>query len=195
MMAKRKVEKASVITHADHDVILPPSDLRMAIDRAGSEDDLITRADKALADLSLEFPSWMDMECCRLDEARRKIKESGIDDERSIELYRVAHDIRGEAGTLGFPRAGDVADGLCRLIELMPDVRRIPVSLIDQHVDAVRAIIREAKLDDAEKTAIKLAESLQRVTEEFLAAENRDRPGFLENRPAPPLVPGSDRSD
>jgi len=53
----------------------------------------------------------------------------------------------------------------------------------------VRAIIREASLQDAEKTASKLAARLRHVTDEFLEHENRDQLEYLDSLLAPPLAP------
>ena len=55
-----------------------------------------------------------------------------------------------------------------------------PFALVEQHVDAVRAIIREAKLKDADKTATELVARLRQVTDDFLAHENRHRPDYLD---------------
>ena len=68
-------------------------------------------------------------------------------------LFHAAHDIKGEAATFGYPVVAPAADSLCRLIEHTPDVTRIPLALVDQHVDAVRAIYREYVRSDAEVLA------------------------------------------
>ena len=81
------------------------------------------------------------------------------------------------------------ADSLCRLIELTPDVTRIPIKLVDQHVDAVRAIHREYTRSDARDLAAQLTRRLREVTDEFLMHENRDRPEVLEQIKGPSLVP------
>jgi chemotaxis protein histidine kinase CheA len=194
-MAKSKNETPAVTTFADHEVIMPPHKLKKAVGKATAaqanapHDDPVARAEAALADLAHEFSSWMDTECERLDEARRKIRKSGLIGATKDELFRAAHDIKGEAETFGFPFAGQVAESLCRLIEHTPDASRIPLPLIEQHVDAVRAIIREAKLADAEKTATRLVGKLRQVTDEFLTHENRDRPEYLEGLMAPALAP------
>src|SRR5262245_34296666 len=143
IMAIAKNETPAVTTYADHEVILPPNKLKKAVTKAspGSVEDPVARAEAALAEIASEFGSWLEEECERLDEPRRQLKKSGINPSTCDELFRVAHDIKGEAATFGFPQAGHVADSLCRLIEHSPDLPRIPVALIDQHVDAVRAII------------------------------------------------------
>jgi len=190
-MAK-KTDKPAVTTFADYEVIMPPNKLAKAIAKVAPgapPDDPVARAEAALAEIAEEFSSWMDSECERLMSARGKLKTSGINDATRDELFRAAHDIKGEADTFGFPLAGQVADSLCRLIEHSPEFARVPMSLIDQHVDAVRAIIREAELKGAEKTANELATRLRQVTDDFLARENRHRPDYLDGILAPPIAP------
>jgi hypothetical protein len=193
-MAKKVEEAPAVSTFDDHEVIVPPNKLKKAVGKpaaagAPGQDDPVARAEAALAELSTEFSSWMDTECKRLDQARRKIKKAGLKGAARDDLFHAAHDIKGEAETFGFPLAGEVADSLCRLIEHTPDLARIPLPLVDQHVDAVRAIIREATLKDADKTAAKLVGRLRQVTDDFLSYENRHRPDYLDGIVGPSLAP------
>ena len=105
-------------------------------------------------------------------------------------LFHAAHDIKGEVATFGYPAVAAAADSLCRLIEYTPDATRIPIKLVDQHVDAVRAIYREYSRSDAKELAAMLTERLREVTDEFLLHENRDRPDVLEQiKGGPSLVP------
>jgi HPt (histidine-containing phosphotransfer) domain-containing protein len=104
-------------------------------------------------------------------------------------LFHAAHDIKGEAATFGYPAVASAADSLCRLIEHTPDMTPIPPNLIDQHVDAVRAIYREYARSDAKQLAAKLTKRLREVTDEFLLHENSDRPEVLEQLKGPSIVP------
>jgi HPt (histidine-containing phosphotransfer) domain-containing protein len=155
---------------------------------ATGEEDPVARAEKALADLSSEFGTWMETECERLDTARREIDSGGFNKFSKDALFHAAHDIKGEAATFGFPAVAEAADSLCRLIELTPDIKRIPITLVDQHVDAVRAIYREYSRSDAEELARLLTGKLRDVTDEFLLHENRDRPDVLAQIQGPPLA-------
>ena len=85
----------------------------------------------------------MTAECDRLDAARRAVKEHGFGDVTFDELFHAAHDVKGDAATFGFPLAAPAAESLCRVLEHSPDRNRIPNELVDRHVDAVRAIVRE----------------------------------------------------
>jgi HPt (histidine-containing phosphotransfer) domain-containing protein len=184
-------DTAAVTTYGDHELITPQNKLRNAVsDRPfDPSDDPVARAEKALADLSGNFSSWMDEECSRLDEARQIVKTAGFTNANKEKLFHAAHDIKGEAATFGFPACAGAADSLCRLIEYAPDPTKIPIKLVDQHVDAVRAIIREYSRSDAIALAIELNKRLREVTDEFLLHENRDRPDVVASILGPSIIP------
>lgn len=191
-MAKTKSTKPSVATFGDYEMITPANELRMVVSEVfgkDGDDDPVARAEDALAQLSSEFSSWMDSECDRLDAARRDIKSKGFNKKTRDALFHAAHDIKGEAATFGYPFVASSADSLCRLIEHTPDMERIPIALIDQHVDAVRAVIREKARPDITGIADALSKRLRTVTDDFLAKENRDRPDVLAGILTPPIAP------
>ncbi|HZQ14789.1 MAG TPA: Hpt domain-containing protein [Pseudolabrys sp.] len=193
-MAPRK-DTAAVTTYGDHEVITPENKLRKAVsDRPmfPGEEDPVERAEKALAELSTEFASWMDAECERLDKARRAVEQNRFTKTTKEALFHAAHDIKGEAATFGYPAMASAADSLCRLIEHTPDSNRIPLKLVNQHVDAIRAIYREYARSDAKDLAASLTKRLREVTDEFLVHENKDRPEVIEQilgTPSPSIVP------
>jgi HPt (histidine-containing phosphotransfer) domain-containing protein len=190
-MSRHKDDAPSVATYADYEVITPPHELRKVLAPAGDViDDPVGRAEAALAELSSEFSGWMESECDRLEAARQDVKRGGFTQKSHEVLFRAAHDIKGEAGTFGYPAVAGIANSLCRLIEHTPDMQRIPLPLVDQHVDAVRAVVREYGRPDLLDAATALTRRLREVTDEFLKTENSFRPDYLENIFAPPLVPG-----
>jgi len=193
-MPKSRTDKPSVMTFADHEVIVPANKLRTAVSEVvlmDPSDDPVARAEQALAGLADEFAGWMHEECIRLDAARRNVKARGFGKATRDALFHAAHDIKGQATTFGFPLVVAAANSLCRLIEHTPDMNRIPMTLVDQHVDAIRAIFREGARPDVEEVADALTRRLCEVTDDFLRHENRDRPDVLDELflAAPPLAP------
>lgn len=183
----------SVATYADHEVITPPHRLRKAVKVASAadrDDDPVARADAALQQMSSEFGAWMHAECERLEAARQMVATQGMNERTHDELFRAAHDIKGEAATFGYPIVAGPADSLCRLLEHTPDRDHIPLALVDQHVDAVRAIAREYSRPDLAAMAKALTVRLRDVTDDFLRRENSSRPDYLENIFAPSITPG-----
>ena len=189
-MANVKANRPTISTFADHEVITPVNKLVKAVAKLSLPgDDPIARAEEALAQLSSEFSAWMAAECERLDSARAAVKAQGFNKRLLDEMFHAAHDIKGDAATFGFPLAGAAAESLCQVLEHSPDSTRIPIALIDQHVDAIRAIVREYARPDIADIASAVNGKLRHVTEEFLTHENRHRPGYLDGVFSPPLVP------
>ena len=189
-MVHRRDDTPSVATYADHEVITPPHALRKAVaPAAAGDDDPIARAEAALVELSTEFSSWMQVECERLETARQDILRLGFVEKTHDALFRAAHDIKGEAATFGYPEVAGVAESLCRLLEHTPELASIPTKLVVQHVDAVRAIIREHARPDVTDAASALTRRLREVTDDFLRRENSFRPDYLQSIFAPPLAP------
>jgi len=192
-MSDKKADLAAVSTFADHEVIVPPNKLKKAVQKVVDttlEFDPVAQAEAALAELSKDFSAWMGQECDRLDAARHAMRAGGINQGTRDGLFLAAHDIKGQAATFGFPLVAPVADSLCRLIEHTPDMARLPFALIDQHVDAIRAIITKNTRGDSDANAARLSQKLRQVTDEFLSYENRDRPEYLEQILSPTIAPG-----
>ena len=190
-MAKEKPGSLQIKSFADHHVITQPNPLRQVLVRVPESDldDPIARAEKALAGLSGEFKNWMTIEADRLSAAHAAILHDGFTTDNREELFRAAHDIKGDAATFGFPSAGAAAESLCRIIEHAPDLDLVPSDLITHHINAIQAIVRERTKLDTSVMASALSKQLRVVSDEFLVKVNRDRPEHLEAILAPSIVP------
>ena len=191
-MSTGQPEKPKVVAFRDHEVIVPDTrKLRRSLRQAlPGEPDPIEAAERALGRLSGDFATWMKEECERLDAARRQVRNNELSQETSQGLFLAAHDIKGDGKTFGFAEVARAADSLCRLIEHSPDLKKIPLTIIDQHVDAIRAIVREHARPDIAAIAGALTAKLRTVTDEFLIAENQDAAGDPEGHSEPAAQPG-----
>ena len=191
-MAKNKPPALDVKAYASHHVITQPNPLRKVLRRVPEQDldDPIARAEKALAGLSGEFKAWMLVEADRLSAAHAAILKNGFTERNSEELFRAAHDIKGDAATFGHPAAAAVAESLCRIIEHAPDLDNVPSELIVHHINAVQAIVRDHTKLDSTTVAAELGRRLRKVADDYLMQVNRDRPEHLDAIAAPSIVPG-----
>eukprot|EP01035_Chromulina_nebulosa_P049541 gene49541-67279_t len=143
-------------------------------------DAAVARAEQALAGLSGEFKTWMQVECDRLVTAHAAMIAGGVTKATRDELFRAAHDIKGDAATFGFPTAGAAAHSLCRIVEHAPDLAAVPPDLIQHHINAIQAIVREHTAIDTSGMADELSRKLRRVADDYLLVVNKDRPEHLE---------------
>lgn len=181
-----------VKTYPTHHVITQPNPLRKVLRRVIAEKDLddpVARAEEALAGLSGEFEDWMRVEANRLSAAYAAILKGGFSTKASEELFRAAHDIKGDAATFGYPSAAAAAESLCRVIEHAPDLEKVPSELIKHHINAIQAIVQNHTSLDTVATASELSRKLRGVADEYLIHVNRDRPEHLEAVLGPSLVP------
>lgn len=192
-MAKPNTPSLQVQAFTDHHVITQPNPLRSAVrridERDREHDDPVARAEQALAALSGEFRNWMRVECDRLAAAHAAIAAQGVNDDTRMELFRAAHDIKGDAATFGFPTAAAAAESLCRIIEYAPDFAAVPADLVARHIHAIQAIIRESDGIDATGIANELSQRLRGIADAYLAYTHRDRPEHLDAIMAPGIVP------
>ena len=191
-MAKNSPRDIEVKAFDTHHVITQPNPLRKVLRRVEPKDmdDPVGRAEKALADLSGEFKDWMSIEVARLSAAYTAVQKDGFTKEARDELFRAAHDIKGDAATFGYPSAAAVAESLCRVIEHAPDLEAVPAELFSHHINAILAIVHENTRLDSLSMGSELSRRLRKVADDYLAHVNRDRPEHLEAILAPSIVPG-----
>ncbi len=164
-------ESDEIVIDADAEFMAPPSDLRKKVRQRASkagDKDPVKEAEAALARMATSFDAWMSDETQRLAELWTAADLTDFEVEARDAFYRAAHDIKGQAATMGFPVAGRIAGSLCRLLDGVAAVERLPRELVRQHVQSVRAVIAENAREDTSATARLLAERLDEVTDDFL---------------------------
>jgi chemotaxis protein histidine kinase CheA len=125
----------------------------------------IGEAEDALEKLSVNFQKWLDDQVAVLREAHDDGVAAGFSEDAMHALFRAAHDLRGQAATLGYPLAGEVAGSLCHLFDHIPAGGHVPRDLVRLHVDAVRAIVAEKASEENHATGRSLVDSLRAITD------------------------------
>lgn len=97
--------------------------------RTGIPSEVLDRAEAALAAMADDFLARANSDLARLRDALSPF--------RADRLAAIAHDIKGQAGTFGFPRVGELALRLCRLLEAHPGDAAGAARLVDALGDAV----------------------------------------------------------
>lgn len=136
--------------------------------RRSGQSDPVAVAEETLKMLEGSFAQWIVEESDLLVETWHAAEAGGYEAELRKDLFRCAHDIKGQAATLGYPFAGLVAASLCRLVDENYAADDMRHELIRQHVFAVRAIVNENARAETNALARKLVDSLDDVTTFYL---------------------------
>ena len=148
-------------------VIQPPS-LRLKVGgRFGAIDpSAIAKAEAALKSLSGNFAQWLSDEVVKLDGARQRVRDEGVTAETMESLYLRAHDLKGLGTTYEFPLITRIGASLCRLIDDKDKRLNAPIMLIDAHIDAIKAAVRDNIKTDEHPTGRALVMELERKVAE-----------------------------
>lgn len=155
----------------DHEIIEVQNTLKRKIKIKGMgniDTAAIDRAEVALEQLSVHFEGWLNDEVNSLSHARDQVREHGLIRPYFDELFRVAHDVKGEGQTLGYPLATVIAASLCKLLDTPDEKTIIPLEIIDNHVDALRLVARDGIKDPDHPIAKAVADRLVEVVFEFV---------------------------
>jgi hypothetical protein len=133
----------------------------------GIDPSAIAKAEAALKSLSANFAEWLQDELSKLDAARARIKTEGLTPETTENLYLRAHDLKGLGTTYEFPIITRMAGSLCKLIDDPQKRGNAPLFLIDAHINAIRASVRDNIRDDSNPIGRGLAEELEAQVKAF----------------------------
>jgi chemotaxis protein histidine kinase CheA len=155
-------------------MIQVPNTLRLKVagsGRLGALDPAaIAKAEAALKSLSGNFAQWLQDEITKLENARQAIRAEGMTTETTESLYLRAHDLKGLGTTYGFPLITRIAASLCVLTDDAEKRTRAPIAMIDAHIDAIRAAVRDDIKTDEHPVGRALAEELEARVAKALAA-------------------------
>lgn len=128
----------------------------------------VARAEAALKGLSDQFGEWMQDELNKLDDARADISAQGLTEETANALYTRAHDLKGLGTTYGFPLVSRLGASICRLLDDKAARISAPVFLIDAHINAIKAAVRDEIRDSDHPVGRTLVAELEGRVAEYL---------------------------
>jgi hypothetical protein len=144
-------------------VIRPPNTLRMKVGGGfgGIDANAIAKAEQALQAMSSQFGQWLQDEIVKLDKAQLDIRALGYNAETAEALYFRAHDLKGLGTTYQYPLVTRLAGSLCKLLDDPAKRTAAPVVLLDAHIDAIKAVVRDEIQTDDHPVGKILAETLE----------------------------------
>ena len=147
------------------ELLTPPNRLAEdAVKGSGPSLEAILEAvDAGIATLQQDYESELLAELTRLGEMFEGLSqaESAQRGETIDALYQVAHDMRGLAGSFGYPLLTQVANSLCRVIDDREKREELPDDVVACHVGAMRAIAAGKVKGDGGRQGRDLIRSLE----------------------------------
>lgn len=152
-------------------MIKAPNALRLRVGGSGRlsgiDPTALAKAEAALKNLSTNFAQWLDDEINKLDAARQTVRAEGPTIANMESLYLRVHDLKGLGTTYGFPLITRIAGSLCKLIDDREKRVTAPMALVDAHIQAIRAAVRDDIKADDHPVGKLLIQELERQVREY----------------------------
>jgi hypothetical protein len=130
--------------------------------------ELLAKAEEALEKMSEDYPDWVSKLIDRLGDQHRRCVDTP-EKRRSYfeELRSIAHDMRGQGGTFGYPLISEMAESLYQFTGPSSGMSDNHVEIIKAHVDAMRVVIKNRIKGDAGDIGIQLMKSLHAAIKKY----------------------------
>lgn len=121
-------------------------------------------ADTAVAELATNYPQRAGEKVSELDRAFEALPASGDARGSIAALFDIAHDIRGEGGSFGFPLVTAIAENLCRVLEDKSQASESLQAAIRVHIGALKLVLSEPIKGDGGERGAELLDGLQKIS-------------------------------
>lgn len=141
----------------------------LAPGNTGISQDALEAAQKALSKMAEDYPDWVSGLIVKLQEQHgRCVDTPEKRHEFFEEINRIAHDMKGQGGTFGYPLITSFSDSLYGFTIKRPgDISDNQIELVKSHVDAMRAVIRGRVAGDGGEMGEKLTQSLNEAIAKY----------------------------
>lgn len=141
---------------------------KVRIEQGVDPQNLIKRADKQVAKLSVEFEQIFAENILALSDAMSALRKTEGDDDVALgRLRSLLHDLRGQAGTFGYPLVSQVGDSACKFIDLSEKIGPTETEVLGMHVDALKAISQAKIKGDGGPIGAELMGGLRKVIQKY----------------------------
>lgn len=131
--------------------------------------DALEAAEQALTKMSEDYPDWVSGLIVKLQEQHgRCVDTPEKRHEFFEEINHIAHDMKGQGGTFGYPLITKFADSLYGFTVKRPgDITDNQIELVKSHVDSMRAVIRGRVSGDGGEIGAELSKSLEEAIAKY----------------------------
>lgn len=112
---------------------------------------------------------WAPAALCEMQDAFGELRRPGSDRRGGFEaLYRLAHDMKGQGGTFGYPLLTQLGEAICLLTADRTDAGEGEWAVLAAHLEAVRHVIADRLEGDGGAAGDRLLRDLRTLTRQHM---------------------------
>lgn len=144
-------------------VMNPPNLLKSKVGSGGFAMGAVDRAAKVVDSLRGEFEEIAKGEVVKLVAAATALVASPNDIGKRDEVYKIAHELRGQGGSYGYPLVTRFGDQLCRYLDAAAMLDAKSLVVVKAAADAISVVINSKISGDGGSTGVALVAMLDKV--------------------------------
>jgi len=126
-------------------IINPPNKLKSKVTTGGPgavDAQRLQRAEAAIQKMAADYLEWVEGDLAKLEKGLAGLSVGAPDaGQRLDDVYRTAHDIKGQGGSFGYHLMTEVGALMCRYIEKLDGLTAEDVELLNLCSRSMRAVI------------------------------------------------------
>ncbi len=125
-------------------------------------------ADQVIADLGKEFVARLPGEMKAIKDAVRALQANPADKALHDGLFRLVHDLKGQAGTFDYMLISVIGNDLCRFLERFTPLTLRGLKVVGFFVDAMQTVTDKRMTGDGHGLGTRMIDTLHRMTQKVL---------------------------
>jgi chemotaxis protein histidine kinase CheA len=140
----------------------------LAPGQVGISQEALEAAEKALTKMAEDYPDWVSGLIVKLQEQHGRCVDTPEKRRECFEeIHHIAHDMKGQGGTFGYPLITVFADSLYGFTYQRDEITDSQVELVKSHLDAMRAVIRGRVSGNGGEIGEKLTQTLNDAIQKY----------------------------
>ncbi len=135
----------------------------------GVDASMLEKAEALIANLQGDFVVWVQEDLKKLQQHYNTAAALPVEERAHAmkEVFGVAHDMKGQGGSFGFPLVTSIANNLCRFMETRTSFGQAETEAILLHISALKLVVAERLSGDGGIKGEKLLKGLELVLQKF----------------------------
>ncbi|MBT4489113.1 MAG: Hpt domain-containing protein [Rhodospirillaceae bacterium] len=125
----------------------------------------LSKIEDSLEKLKSEYLVWFKSDFERLQGALKSLVGSPNCKRKILDIYRISHDMKGQAGTFDYELVTDILHNLCEYLEDRDAVDADELHVIELHVNAVKLVVDTALTGRGGEVGEKLLQGLAAIVD------------------------------
>jgi chemotaxis protein histidine kinase CheA len=146
----------------------PSKSLKEKVDSNGSVEGSFAAANKAVEDLAIVFIERLPEDLNDIADALNALECNGNDAALKRKLFKLVHDLKGQAGTFDYMLVTVIGNDLCRFIEHSEEITPIQIKVMRFHLDAMQRVVDLKMTGDDNEQGQRMITTLQGMTQKVL---------------------------